>query len=142
DADWDIAAARVGRLVTELDEPAAIRLLGSLGATLEAELPEAARAEAEAVAAVALERLVAAWDERPVPVPVAALEGWLGLAARVSEPPAPPRLGATWIELLPTEPIDVRSREELVRFDEWLALAAVLAARAPRELDRFGFPEL
>jgi hypothetical protein len=93
------------------------------------------------LAALVLERTVERWDDARVTVSVAALEAWFVLAARLLEPPPAPRLGSRWIELVPTEPIDVESRGELVRFDEWLALVGVLRAFAPDDLDRFGFPE-
>jgi hypothetical protein len=59
----------------------------------------------------------------------------------LAEPPPAPGIARTWIELLPTEPVGLGSREEVVRFDEWLALADVLRAFAPEDLERFQFPE-
>jgi hypothetical protein len=141
DADWDIAATRIALLSRELDQHATIRLLGSLAATLDAELAGNDLTEAEALARLALERVSAAWDARQVPIGVAALEAWLSLAARLEDPPPAPRFAPTWIELLPSSTVDAGSREEVARFDEWLTLAAVLHELAPRELDRFGFPE-
>jgi hypothetical protein len=72
---------------------------------------------------------------------VAALEAWFALASRLPQPPPAPGVARTWIELLPTDRVDLRSREDLVRFDEWLALADVLLAFAPDELERFDFPD-
>jgi hypothetical protein len=140
DADWDSAAARIGHLAPELDAAAAIRLLEALPAALETEIRDRARAEAAALAALTLERLAAAWDERRASLSVAELAGWFAVAALLPEPPHWPRLDRTWIELLPTQQVDVGSREDLVRFDEWLAVAEVLRAFAPEELERLGFP--
>jgi hypothetical protein len=141
DADWDTLTARIRRLAPELDDASAIRLLESLDAALDADLPDRTRVETAALAALALERLAAAWDARHLTLAVAALETWFALASRVPEPPPAPGLARSWIELLPTEPVDLGSREEVVRFDEWLALADVLRAFAPEELERYEFPE-
>ena len=140
DADWDTLTARVGRLARDLDDASAIRLLASLDAALASDLPERARAELTALARFSLERLATAWDDRPVMLAVPALEAWFRLALRLPDPPRPPEVARTWIELLPTEPVDLESKEELARFDEWLALAAVLQAFVPEELEHFEFP--
>jgi hypothetical protein len=141
DPDWDAVGARVQRLLPHLDDAAAIRLLDALAAALNAWLSDRARAEAEALARVALEKLAAKWDDTHAPIPVAALQAWFALAGSVFDPPPAPRLGPTWIDLVPTEAVDLASRSDLVRLDEWLALADLLAFHAPAELERFGFPE-
>lgn len=140
DADWDAAGARVARLIPRLDVAAAIRLLEALAAALTAAVPYQVSGEAHALARLALERLAAKWDDARAPVSAAALEAWFALAAGVFDSPPAPRLGPSWIDLLPTEPVDLASRRDLVRFDEWLGLAGVLASFAPEELERFGFP--
>jgi hypothetical protein len=141
DADWDIAGARVTRLLLQVDNTDTIRLLEALEVALGASMPGRVRAEAQALARLTLEKLAAKWDDARAPVPVAALEGWFTLAARMFEPPPAPRLGPSWIDLLPTEAVDLTSRADLVRFDDWLALADVLASFAPYELERLGFPQ-
>jgi hypothetical protein len=141
DADWDAAATRSSRLARELAAPSAIRLLQTLGATLDSNLDAPARAELNALAVLVLERLERTWDDERGTLSTPALAEWLALAARVPEPPRPPRYERTWVELLPTRPIDIRSRQEVVRFDDWLTLAEILGASAPRELERLGFPQ-
>ncbi|MBD0329063.1 MAG: hypothetical protein ICV64_03055 [Thermoleophilia bacterium] len=141
DADWDLLAARLEGMTPELDEPAAIRLLGSLAAALDADVPERAGHELAALAERALETAAAAWNGCRVAPAVGALESWLALAARVPDPPAAPQLARTWFELVPTDAVDLGSRDELARFDEWLALVEVLGRLAPDELDRLRFPE-
>lgn len=79
--------------------------------------------------------------EGDVPSKLRELEAWFAVACRLPEPRSAPEVARTWIELLPTDPIDIRSREALVRFDEWLALAEVLRAFAPEEIEGFEFPE-
>ena len=141
DRDWDTLTARVGDLAPELDSASAIRLLAALEAALNADLPERTRIEAEALATFALERLTALWDSSKHTLPVAALEAWLATASRLSNPPPVPPVAPLWIELLPTQLVHLRSQDELVRFDEWLALADVLRLFAPQELEHFQFPE-
>jgi hypothetical protein len=141
DGDWDTLIARVGEIAAGLDDASAIRLLTSLSAAFDADLPERARAEVIAVAALALERVAAAWDDMHVTLGVGALEAWFALADRLPEQRSAPTVVRTWIELLPIAPVDPRSREALVRLEEWLALAEVLGAFAPDQLERFGFPE-
>ena len=74
DRDWDTLTARVADLVPELDVAAAIRLLGTLEAALDAEVPEHSRLEVEALTAFVLERLTALWHGGDATLPVAAIE--------------------------------------------------------------------
>jgi hypothetical protein len=141
DGDWDIVAARLAGLALDLDDAAVIRLFESLGAAFDAELAGDARAELAALAALALERVRAGWEERRATLSVAALEAWFVLAARLDDSPPFPSVARTWIELVPTEPVAFDSRAELVRLDQWLALASVLRRFAPTELEHFGFPQ-
>jgi hypothetical protein len=141
DGDWDVVTARVAGLAGDLDDAGVIRLLESLGAAFDAELASDARAELAALAALALERVRAGWEERRPTLSVAGLEAWSVLAARLADPPPFPSVARSWIELVPTEPVALDSRAELVRLDQWLALASVLQVYAPDELERFGFPQ-
>jgi hypothetical protein len=145
DADWDTASTRIARLARELDAPSAIRLLQALattvrGQTVRPQIGGPARAEATALATLTLERLQRAWDDQHELLAAAELAEWFALAAWVPEPPRTPRYDRTWIELLPTRPVDIRSRPEVVRFDDWLALAEVIRASEPEALERLGFP--
>jgi hypothetical protein len=98
------------------------------------------RAEVAALAAVALERLRRAWKARGGPIPVSLVEAWLVTAARLPDRPGAPDLAETWVELVPTAPIDLDSPQELVRLDEWMTLVAVLLEHAESTLTGFGFP--
>ncbi|HEV2711774.1 MAG TPA: hypothetical protein VGU26_01655 [Gaiellaceae bacterium] len=140
DRDWDTLAARVDELAPDLDDASTTQLLEALGTALAADLSDWARAEAVALAAATLERLARMWDDSRATLSVSVLEAWFALAAGLLEPPRVPSIDRTWIELVPTEPVDPASRLELVRLDEWLALADVLRTYVPHELDRFGFP--
>jgi hypothetical protein len=55
--------------------------------------------------------------------------------------PAAPALAPTWIELLPTDRIDVSSQSDLARLDDWTALAEVLSRHALEALTAFEFPD-
>src|SRR5207245_3466354 len=56
------------------------------------------------------------------------------LAAAHREPPDPPELAPTWIELVPAP------GDPLAALDAWTHLAALLAEHAPRRLTDFDFP--
>jgi hypothetical protein len=116
-------------------------LLETLRAALEAPSPDRGRAETVALAQLALDRFARDCDERRAPVSVALLDAWFALGDQLNDPPPAPRLGETWVDLVPTAPVDLGSREELVRFDDWLALVGTLQTFALEELQRFGFPE-
>jgi hypothetical protein len=81
------------------------------------------------------------WDTAHAPIAADALVAWFAVAARLDDQPPPPDLAATWIELMPTSPVDVRSPAEVDRVDEWLRVAAALAEHAPALLESFGFPQ-
>jgi hypothetical protein len=141
DQDWDTVNERVYALVPELDDTDTFRLLASLGEALADEPDGRLHAEAEALAAAALSGVCRSWNAKGAAIPVALLEAWLALAARLSDPPVAPDVTPTWIELLPVEQVDTYAPSELARLDDWLATAEVLAAHAPSTLSEFGFPE-
>ncbi len=61
--------------------------------------------------------------------------------ASVNPKPKLPALAATWIELLPVGPLDVRSSGDLARWEEWLALVRTLTGYREADLSQFGYPE-
>jgi hypothetical protein len=141
DADWDLVGDRVVELVRDLDEGGCFRLLAALAAAAEEAPDDRIRSEVDALAERALDVLRRRWNEAGTAVPIALLEAWAALAALVGRPADMPAAGPTWIELLPTERVDVDSARDLGRLDEWLGLAALLAANDPAALRAFGFPE-
>jgi hypothetical protein len=134
DADWDAAAERLHELVPELPEHDLFRLLAALA-------PAAANAEGRALARELLATVARRWDREGAPVSPSLLGAWFDLAAAAGDAPEPPRLGATWIELLPTEVPDPADGPALAAFEDWLRLAATLRAHARPQLHAFGFPE-
>lgn len=140
DADWDAVAARMATLVPELDDPAVFRLLASLRTAREASEDPREAAEVDALATFALDAVAQAWRGAHTPVPVTLLEAWFALAAHVADVPRQPDVAPTWIELLPTAPVDPASTSEVDRVGDWLRLAELLAERSPGTLAPFGFP--
>jgi hypothetical protein len=141
DADWDTATARLAELSPELADTDLFRVLGALREGTRVREGERTRAEFDALATAVLERVRRRWDATHAPIPVSLLEAWLATAASVSVPPPTPDLAATWIELLPTDAIDLESLSELNRLDEWVSLVAALAEHAEEALAGFGFPQ-
>ena len=138
DGDWDALADRLAELVPELDAPETTLVLTSL-AEARAEAADA-RAELDALTEETLARLARAWSAGPGTVPVGLLAEWLALASGPAQRPELPALDATWIELAPAEPVDLRSAAETNAFDDWLVLAGLLRDHAPDVLARFNFP--
>src|SRR4051812_5980832 len=138
DADWDIATARLSGLVAEIDDHDLFRLLASLAVSVAD--PAAARTfgDVQALAHEALRVVARRWDGSGAPVAPTLLDAWFSTAAAVADPPEAPQLARTWIELLPTESLDLASAEDVAAFDDWIRLAAVLPAEV---LADFGFPD-
>src|SRR5207248_4536543 len=84
------------------------------------------------LAGYTLELLARGWAHSVAPVGL--VEEWFELAAALRDPPEPPELTATWIELLPA------AGDPLSALDAWTKLAEVLAEHAPARLAAFGFP--
>ena len=140
DADWDLVGDRATGFLSELDDPAIVRLLTVLS---EAHTVASKRqtAELEALAGSVLEQLARQWNSAHRVIPVAVLAVWFELASRLPQRLPEPELAATWVEHLPTERVDISDRSDLARVDDWLALAALIGERAPQLLAAFGFPE-
>jgi hypothetical protein len=142
DHDWDLLGDRVYRLVNDLDDTDLLRLLGALDAALNAASSVSTRREAEALAGTVLAALRARWNGDRRPVLVALVAHWFALASSLDDPPEPPDVAATWIEIMPPDWINPRSESDLRRFDQWLQLAAVLLEHEPELVaSEFGFPD-
>jgi hypothetical protein len=140
DADWDVATDRIVALIDELADPDLFRLLAALAQATDAAREDRTRTEIHALASITLERIRQTWDAAHAPISVSLLDAWLTTASQLPEPPAAPDVTATWIELVPTRTIDLRSPTELHRLEEWGSLVAVLAGSASETLTRFDFP--
>ena len=142
DADWDALADRLARLEPALDGPGVTLLLTALADVLE-QAEGAAGVEAAALAGEALSRLARAWRDDRGAVPVGLLAAYFALAARLPDAPPPPEtvLATAWFELLPSGLPRLSDRAAVTAFDDWLALAELLAAHAPETLRGLGFPD-
>jgi hypothetical protein len=140
DQDWDALSDRLVVVMPDLDEPGINRLLVTL-AEAKAAMPSDDQGEIAALAAYALQRIAQRWNEDGAVIPVGVLASWFELAAAIPEPPPPPELAVTWIELLPGDRIDLHSPTDIARFDDWTALSELLQAHARHKLETFGFPE-
>jgi hypothetical protein len=136
DADWDLAADRVYRLVPALDDHDVFRLLATLREAI-----ATGHAEVDPLSASVLEAVRRAWDGSAAPVPVALVGQWLALDEHVSEAVQLPLLAPTWIDLLPTASTDIRSRDELRRLDDWIVLVELLREHRPAALEELGYGE-
>jgi hypothetical protein len=137
DADWDAIGDRLAELAPKLEGPDITRLVGALTEALRT-VRDGRRSEPEALAAYALELLARRWDRSRAPIPVGLLAEWFELESQLPRPRSRPQLTATWIDLAPTDRIDVESAPEVAQFDDWVALVELLTARAPDALARFG----
>lgn len=156
DADWDVLTDRIYELVAELEPTELIAALAALGQALD-ELdghengashsrgqPNAAASafanrEAHALARTALVRSAALWDARRKPIPLAPLESWLALGARLDPPPPAPEMSVTWAELLPAAVPGCGDRVAIERFVDWLTLCELLWAYDPTLREELGF---
>lgn len=140
DGNWDLVGDRVADILSDLDDPATVRLLTAL-AEARSVASERQGAELDALAGYVLEHLERRWNAERRVVPVGVLAVWFELAAEIPQNVPPPELGPTWVEHLPTMRVDIADPAELARFDEWIALATVVGERAPKLLAAFGFPD-
>jgi hypothetical protein len=140
DEDWDVLADRLAMLIRDLDEPDLTRLFVSL-AEARAAMPSDGRRELDALASYTLELVARRWNRERAVIAVGVLASWFEFAEELPEPLTPPELAPTWIELLPTDRIDLNSQSDLARLDDWTALTELLIEHAPDALTAFGFPE-
>jgi hypothetical protein len=135
------AVLRLGELLDELDDADLFRLLAALAQSASHAAAAATRGELAALAVETLRVVARAWDGSGAPVPPTLLDAWFATAACVADPPAAPQLARTWIELLPTESLDLASPEDVAALDDWVRLVALLSRHARPALAGLGFPE-
>lgn len=140
DADWDQLGGRLHVLVRELEDQQLARVLFALATALAEISDPAPRREARSLAAYVLDATRRAWDQTERVLSGYSLEAWYALSQQVSEPLDSPRLIATWAELHPGSRLIQRpDQSELVRAEEWLAVARVLSKYNPGALRALGF---
>jgi hypothetical protein len=141
DRDWDALGDRIWRLVPELGDEDLTGLLGALEAAARVTTDKRTRAEVEALVRSGLAAVKRELEHSGGTVAVSLLCAWLTASSAVPPRPEPPDIARTWIDLVPTGPVDVTAPRELQRFDDWLCLAEALSDNAPEILTRLGFPD-
>jgi hypothetical protein len=140
DADWDTATDRLSRMIPELEDAQLAHLLAALDVAVRAPADARVHSETHALAQRCLELARERLDARHAAIPVDLLEHWYALAGGLGGAQPAPRIAATWFELLPTDAAGTATVAELVRIEEWLRLARVLAEHDPDTLAGLGFP--
>jgi hypothetical protein len=140
DADWDTTTGRLAGLIPALEDTQLTRVLASLHAAVHAPADARVRAEVHALAQRCLTATREQLDARRQAIPTALLEHWYLLADSLGGGVPAPRIAPTWIELAPTESTETSTVADLLRIEEWLRLARVLADHDPDALARVGFP--
>jgi hypothetical protein len=140
DADWDLLGDRLHQLLPELE----LRDLARIFLALETTLTELERsheqAEAGGLAALLLDMTRRKWDREDRPLPAYALDAWYRLDHAAEADIQSPKLLTTWIEIHPGSLLLERiDRDELLRADEWLAIAQTLQQHDPEALEVLGF---
>jgi hypothetical protein len=134
------ATGRFATLIPGLEETELARLLASLDAAVHAPADARVRAEVQALAQRCLTTTREHLDARRQAIPTALLEHWYLLADSLGGDIAAPSIAPTWIELAPTEATGISTVADLLRIEEWLRLARVLADHDPDALAPVGFP--
>ena len=140
DADWDTATGHLDELIPALEDTQLARLLASLDAALHAPADARVRREAQALSQRCLTATRKQLDARRQAIPTALLEHWYVLAEGLGGGCPAPRIAASWIELMPTQSTRTSTVAELLRIEEWLRLARVLAEHDRDALSKVGFP--
>jgi hypothetical protein len=140
DADWDTATGRLAELIPALEDTQLARLLASLDAAVQAPTDPRVRSEVQVLSQRCLAATRKQLDARRQAIPTTLLDNWYTLADRLGGGFHAPRITASWIELLPTESTSTSTVADLVRIEEWLRLARVLAEHDRDALARVGFP--
>ena len=140
DGDWDELLAHADALVAELDTAERVRLARQVSeAILDRSHHDDRRATAE------LDALAARLLETILPAPIdqttlVLLSEWYALSELVREPPSPPDVAGVWIETVPTDELDLASREGVATLEAWTVLIGLLVRNDPAAVRRFGFP--
>jgi hypothetical protein len=140
DEDWDRLSGRMAQLVDQLEDRDLAQLLLALHGVRTANIARSQKREARNLAAYLLTVIARSWDGRHRPVPVFLVLQWYALSEWAPAAIPAPQLGPTWAELYPgSPPAGGLERAELLRADEWLALAQTLLRYDPDTLTALGF---
>jgi hypothetical protein len=140
DADWDRLGDRLSELLQQVEARELARLLLALDTAVASSGDPQQRREAQSLAVYVMETTRRAWDQTHQALPAFLLEAWYRLRNQVPGPIKAPRLSTTWVELHPDSLLLERAdRDELMRVDEWLAVAQLLDEQDHGALETLGF---
>jgi hypothetical protein len=140
DADWDRLGDRLSELLHQVEARDLARLLLALDTAVAESSDPQHRREAQSLAVYVLETTRRVWNQTHQAVPWFLLEAWYRLRNQARSRIEAPRLSATWVELHPGSLLLERTdRDELLRADEWLAVAEILHEQDPAALEALGF---
>jgi hypothetical protein len=140
DADWDQLLDRLYQLLPQLEPRDTARLLLTLNRALEYLTDRHLRSEAESLASTILETTRELLGGQRTPLPAFLIDAWYRLARSLPGVREPPRIAQTWVELHPGARLIAHpDQEELLRADEWLAVAEVLRTHDSTTLTTLGF---
>jgi hypothetical protein len=142
DADWDRLGDRLHEILGELEPRDLARVLLTLETALLGIDDPRQRHEAQSLALHLLDGTRRMWGQADRVLPAFLLEAWYRLRQHVPDDVEPLRLSSTWAELHPGSlSVDPPDRDELLRADEWLAVAQILREYDFAALQRLGFFE-
>ena len=140
DADWDQLLDRLYQLLPQLEPRDTARLLLTLSQSLVYLSDRHLRREAESMASTILENTRELLGRQRTPLPAFLLDAWYRLASSLPGVRELPRIADTWVELHPGARLIAHpDQEELLRADEWLAIAEVLRTHDSTTLTTLGF---
>ena len=140
DNDWDRLGDRLAELLHQLETRDLARVLLALDAALSENSDPGQGAETQSLAVYALESSRRAWHQTDQGLPAFLLDAWYRLRNHVPRHVDPPQLTATWVELHPGSALlEHPDRDELLRADEWLAIAQILNEHDLSALESLGF---
>ena len=140
DADWDRLDDRLRKLLEEVESRDVSRVLIALDTALTGAGDPRELREGQSLALHLLETTRRMWDLADQPLPAFLLDAWYRLRTHVPDEVQHPRLSTTWVDLHPGSLLRQRpDRKELLRVEEWLAVAEILREHDPAVLEEFAF---
>jgi hypothetical protein len=138
DDDWDALTDRLYELIPELEPAELVTVLAALSETIDALGDSEEVGEAQALARAVLSRTSKLWDAAHSPIPLLALDPWMGVWSVLRPQPPLPDLSITWVELVPTRAPVLDDLAALERFTEWLSMCRLMSAYGVRLHDELG----
>jgi hypothetical protein len=140
DADWDRLDDRLRELFHQLEPRDLVRVLLTLDTALTNIADQRQLREAQSLALHVLDATRRMWDQADQPLSAFLLDAWYRLGQHIPNEAERPRVSTTWVELHPGSILRQRpNKDELLRADEWLAVAQTLRTHDLAALDELGF---